>query len=719
MAGTPSQAQLLLRSSWESAGVVRNESKAVEGHIVTTNKGALFEGSHGTIGPSPDRLAELGFILLTLCASDEVSQEQLQIALGHVAHCATFRRPLFSCLSAAYRAASEWRSGPLEPIVVDELLTVCSLLAYTFIDAKARLDPQVVCTDASETGGGACLSVGLTPEARDYWLNQLPAQSPQVTQTTTPAPQPATAPRVFLLSLFDGIGGALQALKLLGVSPVAAVIVEPDSFARRVVHQHHNVWQQFSDVADLTDVIIQQWGSSYADVVDVALVVAGFAGFPCQELSSLKGLAARGLSHSLFHQAVRVCQLLESAFPNKVLRLFENVASMPAASRDEISLTLSMVPWRIDPHSISHCRRPRLYWLDAVVPSAPDMHAHSETNVTHVEFLGARPSLAQMLAPGASVHPTFNGFATFTRPRPRTSAGPSPAGIARCSPRAKHMWEANMFRYQPYQYEQCFLVYDAQGFYRPPCATEREACLGFPVHYTQRMLGKQALPDSCYTEEDLRCNALGNSFSVVVIARLLAVLLQLDVTVDQLWARWEKSDDFQVPFRGNDRTLVRASATTRTLLQHPLPQSPEALAVYAYMRMADPRGADIRLLPGHLYQPRAWPRHPIPTSQWIWSQIQSYSFTHAQHINLLEERAWFNYLRRRALQNSSFRTRFLSVFDSQVVAAVNTKSRSSSLQLNRLLRRCSGLLLACGFWPLTGWCRSEMNPADRPSRRNE
>eukprot|EP00971_Amphidinium_carterae_P352513 6492630-Amphidinium_carterae.2 len=271
MAGTPSQAQLLLRSSWESAGVVRNESKAVEGHIVTTNKGALFEGSHGTIGPSPDRLAELGFILLTLCASDEVSQEQLQIALGHVAHCATFRRPLFSCLSAAYRAASEWRSGPLEPIVVDELLTVCSLLAYTFIDAKARLDPQVVCTDASETGGGACLSVGLTPEARDYWLNQLPAQSPQVTQTTTPAPQPATAPRVFLLSLFDGIGGALQALKLLGVSPVAAVIVEPDSFARRVVHQHHNVWQQFSDVADLTDVIIQQWGSSYADVVDVAL----------------------------------------------------------------------------------------------------------------------------------------------------------------------------------------------------------------------------------------------------------------------------------------------------------------------------------------------------------------------------------------------------------------------------------------------------------------
>eukprot|EP00971_Amphidinium_carterae_P341543 6480393-Amphidinium_carterae.1 len=35
------------------------------------------------------------------------------------------------------------------------------------------------------------------------------------------------------------------------------------------------------------------------------------------------------------------------------------------------------------------------------------------------------------------------------------------------------------------------------------------------------------------------------------------------------------------------------------------------------------------------------------------------------------------------------------------------------------LRRCSSLMLVCGWFPFTGWCRSAMNPADRASRAHE
>ena len=135
--------------------------------------------------------------------------------------------------------------------------------------------------------------------------------------------------------------------------------------------------------------------------------------------------------------------------------------------------------------------------------------------------------------------------------------------------------------------------------------------------------------------------------------------------------------------------------------------------------MADPRGSDVRLIPGQLFESRAWPRQPIPTGTWSWHTVQSYSFKHADHINLLEERAFLNYLRRRSLLGHRFRSRFLVVFDSQIVSAVTSKARSSSVRLNRLLRRCAALQLACGFYPFCGWTRSEDNPADAPSRAYE
>ena len=114
---------------------------------------------------------------------------------------------------------------------------------------------------------------------------------------------------------------------------------------------------------------------------------------------------------------------------------------------------------------------------------------------------------------------------------------------------------------------------------------------------------------------------------------------------------------------------------------------------------------------------QAWPRQPIPTDAWLWKVVQSYRFRIPEHINLLEERAFLNYLRRHIKSVDRHRQRFLCVFDSQVVAAVTATPRSSSVRLSRILRRTAGIHLAAGFFPYCAWTRSALNPADAPSRK--
>ena len=105
-------------------------------------------------------------------------------------------------------------------------------------------------------------------------------------------------------------------------------------------------------------------------------------------------------------------------------------------------------------------------------------------------------------------------------------------------------------------------------------------------------------------------------------------------------------------------------------------------------------------------------------AQWQWQTVQRYPWRDAQHINLLEVRAALNYLRIRARHLDSWHSRMLFVADSQVVASVVAKGRSSSLRLNMLLRRFAAIQLCTNTRVFIGWCRSEAIPADAPSRWN-
>lgn len=98
-----------------------------------------------------------------------------------------------------------------------------------------------------------------------------------------------------------------------------------------------------------------------------------------------------------------------------------------------------------------------------------------------------------------------------------------------------------------------------------------------------------------------------------------------------------------------------------------------------------------------------------------WNQTETCSFAHKQHINILEARMIHHELRD-LVMSSPKPLRSVLLVDSRAAAGAWAKGRSSSRNLNRIIRQSLG-------WSLAGrkslhlvWVRSECNPADYPSR---
>ena len=97
-----------------------------------------------------------------------------------------------------------------------------------------------------------------------------------------------------------------------------------------------------------------------------------------------------------------------------------------------------------------------------------------------------------------------------------------------------------------------------------------------------------------------------------------------------------------------------------------------------------------------------------------WRQRFSYHFRRPAHINVLEGVAYGTLLRDLAATRPGSRP--VIVTDSRVVLGASAKGRSSSAALNAPLRKALPYLLGGDLYPGGLHTRSELNPADDPSR---
>eukprot|EP00413_Alexandrium_margalefii_P025682 CAMPEP_0204554280 /NCGR_PEP_ID=MMETSP0661-20131031/27983_1 /ASSEMBLY_ACC=CAM_ASM_000606 /TAXON_ID=109239 /ORGANISM="Alexandrium margalefi, Strain AMGDE01CS-322" /LENGTH=194 /DNA_ID=CAMNT_0051561341 /DNA_START=15 /DNA_END=596 /DNA_ORIENTATION=- len=150
---------------------------------------------------------------------------------------------------------------------------------------------------------------------------------------------------------------------------------------------------------------------------------------------------------------------------------------MPDEDRDAITSCLGVEPVEIDSALVSACHRQRYYWTN--LPVSPPCQRDIDID--------------SLLDPGWRRTPTGKPFRCFVASAAwQARRGREPLGVCRASDGADE---------------------------RPPNADEREAILGFPRGHT-----RMRLDDGEELPEGARLKMLGNSFSVQVVAHLLAPL---------------------------------------------------------------------------------------------------------------------------------------------------------------------------------------------------
>jgi hypothetical protein len=131
---------------------------------------------------------------------------------------------------------------------------------------------------------------------------------------------------------------------------------------------------------------------------------------------------------------------------------------------------------------------------------------------------------------------------------------------------------------------------------------------------------------------------------------------------------------------------------------------------------AERAGPDVRIQVGTPFVPSAWPRAAVDSGLWRWRISAAWRWAQTGHINLLEQMAYLATIKGRSRRVDSIRSKFAHLLDSQVTLAINVKCRTSSLLLQRPLRRGNALFLAAHMYPCLGYVLSQDNPSDTPTR---
>lgn len=155
-----------------------------------------------------------------------------------------------------------------------------------------------------------------------------------------------------VLSLFDGIAGARQALKELNID-CEYYASEVDKYAIQVAKSNH------PDIVHLGDV------KTVKNYNNVDLLIGGS---PCQDLSiakkDRKGL--EGDRSSLFYEYLRILNKVQPKY-----FILENVASMSKESKAIITQELGVQPLLINSDRFVQQNRQRLYWTNIAINALP------------------------------------------------------------------------------------------------------------------------------------------------------------------------------------------------------------------------------------------------------------------------------------------------------------------------------------------------------------
>ena len=668
--------------------------------------GAMIEGVEGTLGPSGERILKLIQTTLLVIGKTRLRKKWVQVVAGRWVHILSFRRPGMAFLDKIWGYISGSRTSPtLEAQVRGELWSCCCAAMVFHTNLRAEVSGVTTASDASMTGGAVGMSDELTAEGRDFAEAGLKNEE-GVVQIP-----------VLLLSLFNGMGCCFRCYDLCGVVPLVAVSYEISSVGNRVTSRR---WPNViieRDVQDLTAEVIDEWIHKYPEILEIHI----WGGFPCIDLSSVKWgrKNLEGPQSRLFYEFVRIIKLLRVkygfTFPIKFIG--ENVASMDQEAEQTISATLGVKPVRVDSVDCVPIHRPRLCWHNLEYKEIPGVYLEEQERWIIASMPHEYPLLEQWLEEGATWpgHDENKVFPTCMKAIKRKVPPPRPAGIDRVGVDALQRWEADAFRFPPYQYDDRFIVWVGNKW-RLLASHERELLHGLGYGHTKLCWNANEIKRDPEGYEDARKSLIGdgfNCFSFCYFAALACHKWQPSLTFDQLWKRAGLAPGFSCGLDVQQPLIRRLAYGSQD-------SSRKVRDLHlALLRRVNHTGSDVRVSSGIIVNPKNYPRQGVEASWWSWKKVFANRWCRSDHINSLEMRSIIHSIEWRVKHLHECNLRVVHLTDSYVCMSIAAKGRTSSKMLSPLVRRLSALLLAFGLQLVITHVESTENPTDEASRKNE
>ena len=684
---TQSPFQRVLQRIYGSWGIPWSESKSVRRQQLATRLGVELDGDRGLLGVHLEKRLEVFELAFFLLSQEQLTRKSVQIFLGKVVHIMQFRRPAFSFVQFLWRRViGPPVAGPLSALERREVFAVLGALPLLETNLRAKLSHKVTASDASETGGGVCEGERMT--AVGHYVVAL-----ETLQATSVPHCLSSSKGVLLFDWFGNIGGVRQALDLLHVPVVKGVLCESDSHSAAVYRKRWGIDVLWKKLEDITMEHIRQ----ILRELPQTSVVLQVASWNETDHSSLSGL-------------VRAQAWVQSCCREVGVQHF-GLLEVPATA--SVDTALFVGEWSHHFCCSSGCSRVReqkSYWTSSslAVDTGVSLQKSLSSNILHISA-PSEPNISWLPAPwvwpGGHADPTLR-FPSFGR---------------------HHSEDIRED-----------LLLSSGSSRRPLCAAEREILLGFPKSHTRSVL--KQFPGTA--GENIRLALVARASHAVVLANILRMgLKQLgwesplplaaDIAKERALSliQWPCE---KPPSGPGAEIQYDTLAETEVKVRHALAEKEVVLEVqdhrsletlhsqaslpHLFLRRAEYRGSDVRLDTGMLLRPERAPRITINPHLWVWSSKLAWRWQHPAHINLLEMRACLRSFMWRSRSKRFYKARIMHLLDSQVCLAVLVKGRSSSVQLNALLRRFAALVLACDVLPLFAYIKSEFNPADRPSR---
>eukprot|EP00971_Amphidinium_carterae_P019548 384841-Amphidinium_carterae.2 len=222
--------QAAAREVYDSWSLPTSREKAGIRERRCTRLGLSLDGELARLAVPTKKVGKL--LGLTLHAlRSPVSQKHFQVILGHWVHAMMVRRECMSVFDQCWKVLLRLSRRPmwLPQAARSELVQALCLLPVMSCYLRSAVDPRLTASDASECGGGVCVTTGVTEEGL------IALQRGQVTQGSLGRDE------LGLLTFGDGVGSAQLAALRLGldlsftlawVSNAAAVQLLEASFKR-------------------------------------------------------------------------------------------------------------------------------------------------------------------------------------------------------------------------------------------------------------------------------------------------------------------------------------------------------------------------------------------------------------------------------------------------------------------------------------------------------